>query len=195
MSKPLLTKKNSVLLICFVLIIVSSGLYCFNKFYLEKRPLSYIQAIDKVYNSNLDGMSVLICKSTNLHGSDARPYNTAAGNRKDNFSANSRDGVTLWSAKQIFLSAKTLKVLRSGSPDILSPKENDFYVIQTFQDYYGKRQNNIHYLNMFVNPNNYHIFIPKEYYEPDVLMNSSVEYIEYQPNEIIKNLIDDLIKI
>lgn len=195
MSKPLLTKKNFVLLICFVLIIVSSGLYCFNKFYLENRPLNYIQAIDKVYSSNLEGMSVIVCKSTDLHGIDAKPYNLAAGNIKDNFSENTKDGVRLWSAKQLFLSVKTLKVVKNGMPDILSPKEKEYFVIQTCHDYLGKDQNKINYLNMFVDAANYHIFIPKEYYEPNVLINSSVEYIEYEPNEIIKNLIDDLIKI
>lgn len=192
MSKSRGKSKLVIILIC-VCIVLFSGWAYLNNVFTEKKPLSYQQAIDKVYCSDISGMATVISKVADLHGNDAKPYNVATGNKDDNFSANNKDGVKLWSSKQLFLSLKTLKIVREGLPEILAPQKGEYYVIQTNQDYYGKNKTDIYYLSLFVNSKNYHIYIPKDYYEPNKLQNLSTDFIEYEPNEIIKNLIDDIL--
>jgi hypothetical protein len=159
-----------------------------------KKPLTYINAIDKVYSSKIDGMVFSIFKTSNLYGRNAKILFTGGGNKENNFSVNSKEGVKLWETKQLFLSIKGLKILREGIPDILEPQETAYYMIQTNQDFYGKDDvQGIYYLALYVNTQNYHIYMPKGYYEPNKLLNLTTEYIEYEPNDITKKLINDII--
>lgn len=159
-----------------------------------KNPLTYINAIDKVYNSNIHGIAVCLSKTDNLNGGNAEPIFSVVGNKDDNFSEHSKEGGKLWEAKQLFLSIKSLKVVKEGLPEILEPQETVNYIIQTNQDFYGKdATKDIYYLALYVNSKNYHIYIPKNYYEPNKLLNPSTEYVEYEPTEITTKLINDII--
>lgn len=185
-------KKKQLLGIAFTLIIILFSSIYINRVY--KKPLTYINAIDKVYSSKINGMVFNIFKTNNLYGRDSEILFVEGGNRENNFSANSKEGVKLWETKQLFLSIKSLKALREGLPEMLEPQETDYYIIQTNQDFYGKdAAKGIYYLALYVNPQNYHIYMPKDYYEPNKLQNSITEYIEYEPNEITKKLINDII--
>jgi hypothetical protein len=187
-------KKKYVLGIVIALLIIILGLTYINIIKAYKTPLTYIIAIDKVYNSNINGMAVGLLKANNLNGKDAELIFTAAGNKDDNFSANIKEGVKLWEAKQLFLSIKSLKVVKEGLPEILQPQETVNYIIQTNQDFYGRdATKGIYYLALYVNSKNYHIYIPKDYYEPNKLLNLTTEYVEYEPNEITKKLVNDII--
>jgi hypothetical protein len=178
-------------------IAVTSIIILFSSIYINrvyKKPLTYINAIDKVYSSNINGMVFNIFKANNLYGRNAEILFVGGGNKENNFSANSKEGVKLWETKQLFLSIKSLKALRDGLPEILGPQETVYYIIQTNQDFYGRdATQGIYNLALYVNPQNSHIYMPKGYYEPNKLLNLTTEYIEYEPNEITKKLIKDII--
>lgn len=185
-------RKKQLLGISFISIIILTGSVYINRVY--KKPLTYINAIDKVYSSNINGMVFSIFKTSNLYGGNAEILFVGGGNKENNFSANSKEGVKLWETKQLFLSIKSLKILKGGMPEILEPQETVYYIIQTNHDFYGNdAAQGIYYLALYVNPQNYHIYMPKDYYEPSKLLNSITEYIEYEPNEITKKLINDII--
>jgi hypothetical protein len=186
-------KKHALVTAIALLIVIFNLTYTYiNKTY--NKPLTYINAIDRVYNSNIKGMAVLLFKTDNLYGRNAEIILSAAGNKDDNFSANSKEGVKLWEAKQLFLNIKSLKVVKKGLPEILQPQETVNYIIQTNQDFYGKDAiKGIYYLSLYVNSKNYHIYIPQNYYEPNKLLNLTTEYVEYEPNEITKKLVNDII--
>lgn len=185
-------RKKQLLGIAFIsIIILFSSIY---SNWVYKKPLTYINTIDKVYSSNISGMVFIISKTKNLYGRNAEILFAGGGNKENNFSANSKEGVKLWETKQLFLSIKSLKALREGLPEILEPQETVYYMIQTNQDFYGRDANqDIYSLALYVNPQNSHIYIPKGYYEPNKLLNLTTEYIEYEPNEITKKLINDII--
>jgi hypothetical protein len=185
-------KKKQLLGIVFTFIIILfSSTYIIREY---KKPLTYVSAIDKVYSSNINGMVFNIFKTSNLHGRNAEILFVGGGNKENNFSDNSEEGVKLWETKQLFLNIKSLKILREGLPEVLEPQETAYYIIQTNQDFYGKdADKGIYYLALYVNPQNYHIYMPKDYCEPNKLLNFTTEYIEYEPNEIIKKLINDII--
>jgi hypothetical protein len=185
-------KKKQLLGIAFASIIILLGSIYINRVY--KKPLTYINAIDKVYSSKINGMVFNIFKTNNLYGRNAEILLVGGGNKDNNFSANSKEGVKLWETKQLFLSIKSLKALREGFPEMLETQETEYYIIRTNQDFYGRdAAQGIFYLALCVNPQNYHIYMPKAYYEPDKLPNITTEYIEYEPNEITKKLINDII--
>jgi hypothetical protein len=168
-------------------------IWYFNRPTLTPNKLDYFTAIDKVYNSDIKGMAVVISTTDNLHGSDARIYNSATGNKDNDFSVNSTDGVRLWAAKQLFISLKGLKVTREGLPEILKPNKGTYYMIQINAQYSGKSPDGINYLSLFVNSSNYHVYIPKEYYDSNRLVNLSIVYTEFDPNAVTKTLIKDII--
>lgn len=58
-----------------------------------------------------------------------------------------------------------------------------------------KKRTDVYYLNLSINSEDYHIYVPKNYYDPIHLMNNSVTYVEYEPNQFNKDLIDNIIKI
>lgn len=185
-------KKKQLLGILLVFIAVLLSYIYINK--VHKKPLTYMNAIDKVYSSNIDGMVFNIFRTSNLYGRKAEILFVGGGNKENNFSANSKEGVKLWETKQLFSSIKNLKILRKDLPEILEPQVNEYYIIQTNQDFYGKDANQgIWQLALYVNPKNYHIYIPKDYYEPSKLQELTTVYIEYEPNEITKKLITDII--
>ncbi|ERI90318.1 hypothetical protein HMPREF1982_03921 [Clostridiales bacterium oral taxon 876 str. F0540] len=69
---------------------------------------------------------------------------------------------------------------------------NQFFL--SIQDFYGKDANKgIYDLALYVDSKNYHIYIPKIYCEPYKLVNLTTEYVEYEPTEITKKLINDII--
>lgn len=184
-------KKMSVIrLLCFIGILIF-GWYFYKGIASEKNAVNYLKAIDKVYNSDIIGMSLVVLKSSDLHGKDVEIHLSAVGNKENNFSNDSEEGVRLWAAKQLFSSIKSLKVVREGSPELLEPKENEYYMIHTNHDF--SVGSHIYYLSLFVNPKNYHIYLPKEYYEPQKLIDFSAIYVEYEPNEVTKKLIDDIV--
>lgn len=187
-------KKKRVLEIAIALSIFVLGLtYIYiNKAY--KTPVTYINTIDKVYNSNIGGMAVCIFKTYNLYSRDAELIFAATGNKDNNFSADSKEGVKLWEAKQLFLNIKDLKVVKEGLPQMLQSEETVNYIIQTNQEFYVKDvSKGVYYLELYVNSENYHIYLPKNYYEPNELLNLTTKYVEYEPNEITKKLINDII--
>ena len=140
-------------------------------------------------------MAVGVSKSNNFYGRNDELLFTETGNKENNFSANTEGGVKLWESKQLFLSIKNLTVLREGLPEILEPLETECYLILTNHDYYGKDATfGIRYLALYVNSENYHIYLPKDYYEPNKLQNHPTVYLEYEPNEITRRLIDDIIQ-
>jgi hypothetical protein len=187
-------KKKHVLESAIILLIIILGLTYIYINRSHKDTLTYINAIDNVYDSNINGMVVSIIKTNNLYGRNAELISTVGGNKDNNFSANNKEGVKLWEAKQLFLSVKSLKVVRKGLPEILQPEEISNYIIQTNQDFYGKdATKGIYYLALYINSKNYHIYIPKSYYEPSKLLNVTTEYVEYEPNEITKKLVNDII--
>ena len=187
-------KKRYSLGIVLISIIILCGLFFINR--VHKKPLTYINAIDKVYNSNMRGMALGVCKSNNFYRRNEEILFSETGNKKNNFSANSKGGVKLWETRQLFLSIKNLKVLREGMPEILEPQETEYYLILTNHDYDGKDSTlGIYYLALYVNSKNYHLYLPKGYYEPSKLLNLSTVYVEYEPNEITKKLINDIIAI
>jgi hypothetical protein len=173
------------------IIILLGSIYVYR---INKKPLTYINAINKVYSSNISGMVFNIFKTNNLYGRNEEIIFVGGGNKENNFSADSKEGVKLWETKQLFLSIENLKVLRKGMPEILEPHDTVYYMIQTNQDFYGRDSDlGIYSLALFVNPENYHIYLPRDYYEPIKLRNLTTEYIEYESNEIVKKLINDII--
>jgi hypothetical protein len=184
--------KKQLLGVSFIFMIILLSSIYINK--EHQKPLTYINAIDKVYSNNISGMVVSVFKASNLYGKNAEVLLVGSGNKENNFSANSKEGVKLWETKQLLLSIKSLKILREGLPGILEPRETSYYIIQTNQGFYGKdAAQTINYLAIYVNPQNYHIYMPKDYYEPNKLLSLTTEYIEYEPNEITKKLINDII--
>ena len=178
-------------------IVISSFILCLTFMYINKKymtPVTYIDVIDEVYNSNINGMSILIFKTDNLSGRDAELIFSASGNKDNNFSANSKDGIKLSEAKQLFLNIKSLKVVKEGLPEMLQSEKTVNYIIQTNQEFYGKDvSKGVYSLSLYINSENYHIYLPKNYYEADKLLNLTTQYVEYEPNETIKNLINDII--
>lgn len=186
-------KRNYALGLAFILIVVFAVAIYFNR--AGKKTLSYIKAIDKVYNSKMSGMALIGLRTSNLYGTDAEIIFSETGTMDNNFSANSEVGVKLWEAKQLSLNIKNLKVLNEALPEFFEKLGNEYYIIQTNHAYYGKdAANGLYYLTLFVNSKDYHIYVPKDYYEPNKLLNSSTVYIEYEPNEIVKKLVNDIIK-
>jgi hypothetical protein len=189
-------KSKNIVLLLFIAVVLIVTIFVANKYNgpsSEKGKMLYTEAINKVYQSNITGMAVVVCKTSNLSGNDAAIFLSAAGNKDNGFSANNAEGVKIWSAKQLFMQIQNLKALREGSSDTIGKGPAEYYIIQTNNDYLGK-QTEIRYLDLFVNPDNYHIFMPKDYYEPDKLKDINTTYVEYEPNEITKMLIDNILK-
>jgi hypothetical protein len=190
--KQVIVKKKQLLGILLVLLAVLLSYIYINK--IHRKPLTYINAIDKVYSSNINGMVFNIFRTNNLYGRKAEILFVGGGTKENDFSAYSKEGVKLWETKQLFSSIKNLKTLRVELPEKFEPQQNGYYMIQTNQDFYGKDDNQgIWQLALYVNPKNYHIYIPKDYYEPSKLQEITTEYIEYESNEITKKLITDII--
>ena len=184
-------KNKKVVLEIFVIILIIIGCFIVLHFYnnSNKKSITYLNAIETVYGSEVKGMALTIGKTTDLHANNVEPYNTALGSIEDNFSSNSRDGVKLWAAKQMFLSLGSLKVIKDDYAEGLINGKADLYLIQTNQDFADKKEHEIRYIYMFLNASNYHVFIPNNYCEPKDLINYSDKYIEYEPNEITRTLI------
>ena len=185
-------KNKKVVLEIFVIILIIIGCFIVLHFYnnSSKKSITCLKAIENVYSSEIAGIALTICKTTDLRASIADPYYVVTGCKEDNFSTNSRDGVKLWAAKQMFLSLGGLKVIKDDYAEGLIKGNADLYLIQTNQDFADKKEHEIRYIYMFLNASNYHVFIPKNYCEPKDLINYSDKYIEYEPNEITKTLID-----
>lgn len=187
-------KKRYLIGLSIILIIIIGGITFINR--AQKKPLTYMNAIEKVYNSNIRGMAVGVSRADNFYRKNEELLLTEAGSKENNFSTDSQSQVKLWEAKQLFLNIKDLKLLREGVPEILAPQNTEYYLILTNQDYDGKDTKlNIYYLELYVNSKNYHIYLPKDYIEPDKLLNTPAVYMEYEPNEITKKLINDIIAI
>lgn len=191
-------KSLAVVISCAVLILLFGWIYNSrhsDKVTLGNKPVSYLNAIEKVYASDIKGMAVEINKVDNLQARNPQIYNVATGNNENDFSANSVEGEKLKSTKQLFLQLKRLKVLNEGASEVIAPNQDLYYMIQTNHDYDGKNRTDIYYLNLFVNPKTYGIYQPKSYYGPDELQKISTTYIEYEPDEEARNLINAILKI
>ena len=185
-------KNKKVVLEIFVIILIIIGCFIVLYFYnnSNKKSITCLNAIEDVYSSEIQGTAVTIYKTTDLHANNAEPYNMAVGNKEDNFSSNKRDGVKLWAAKQMFLILGSLKVIKDDYAEGLIKGNKNLYLIQANQDFADKKEHEIRYIYMFLNASNYHVFIPKNYCEPKDLINYSDKYLEYEPNEITRTLID-----
>ncbi|ERI92742.1 hypothetical protein HMPREF1982_02149 [Clostridiales bacterium oral taxon 876 str. F0540] len=186
-------KKKHALKIVIALLIIILGLIYINVNREYKPALTYIDAIEKVYNSNIHGMSIGVFKTEDLYDENVEIIYTATGDKYNNFSENSKEGVKIWEVKQLFLNIKSLKVVKEGLPKI--PKSQDMvnYIIESNQDFSGKdTDKGIYHLTVYVNSKNYHIYIP-HYYESNNSLNQVAEYVEYEPNEITKKLVNDII--
>lgn len=189
----MMKKKRYTLGLVLVLIVIVFGMIYING--LDKKQLSNIEAINKIYSRNISGMGLGVGRTSNLHGRDIYDFISETGNKDNNFSADSQGGVRLSAARQLFSSIKNLKVLNEALPEFFEKPGNEYYTIQTHYDYYGKdTTGGLYYLTLFVNTNNYHIYISKDYYEPNKLLKLSTIYVEYEPNEITKKLVNDIVK-
>jgi hypothetical protein len=191
-----LKKSNVFGVLCVLVVVLIGWLVYSNKIVVQRNPMSYLEAIDKVFSSNISDMSVVVYKTTNLQGSDSDIYKVAAiGNKADNFSANTKEGVKLWSTKQLFLSLKDLN-MHTGTPGMFEAKVNDYYIIHINQvNETGKaNQTGISELYLFVDPKTNHIYIPENYYDSNKLRTVGTPYIKFEPNEITKKLINDVLE-
>jgi hypothetical protein len=185
-------KKSIIIVLAFSIAAALFGAL-YNK-RLVKEDLTYIEAIEEVFGRDISGMSVVVGRLPGLKFSEGYILNSASGNRENNFSADNEDGVTLWEAKQLFLNIKELIAVREGLPQVLAPEAKEYYFVQTSQDYYGEETTGIYYLGLFVDSTNYHIYIPKNSDASNELLKSPTVYVEYEPNEITKKLINDIIR-
>ncbi len=190
-------KNKKVVLEIFITILIIIGCITALHFYNNSnmKSITCLNAIENVYSSEIEGIALTIGKIADLRASNVEPYNIATGNKEENFSANSSDGVKLWAAKQMFLSLGSLKVIKNDFPEGLIKGVGDLYLIQTNQDFADKKEHDIKCIYAFVKASNYHVFIPENYCEPQELINYSGKYIEYEPNEITKTLFDLILEI
>lgn len=189
----MITKKYYFIWI--IIIIMVSFIVLLNSKTVRNEPLSYKQAIDKVYANKISGMALSVCKAVDLTGKNEEFFFSETGNINNNFSEDSEAGVKLWEAKELFSSIDGLKIISEGLPGVYGQGKK-YYIIQTRYDFFGKDvTNEIYRLKVFVDIDNYHLFIPKYYNDSTKLPSSSTVYVEYKPNEIVKKLVKDIIDI
>lgn len=197
-SKEMKDKKRIIISILTLALILLAWNFYENgdsKIIWGNKRVEYLKVIDKVFRYDFSGMAVVISKSSNLHGRDSESYYISTGSKENNFSANTDDGNRLSSAKELFLNLKNMKVIKEGITDTFNIAENNYYLVQINLDYFGKKRTDVYYLDAFVNSENYHIYIPKDYCEPIQLLNNSVIFVEYEPDTGTKELIDNIIKL
>lgn len=185
-------KNKKVVLEISITILIIIGCFIALHFYNNSNKITTtsLNAIETVYSSKIEGIALTVCKTHDLHANNAEPYYIVTGSKEDDFSKNSSDGVKLWAAKQMFLSFESLKAIKNDFPEGIIKGTRDLYLLQTNQDFADKKEHDIKYVYAFVNASNYHVFVPDNYCEPKDLFNYSGKYIEYEPTEITKTLID-----
>ncbi len=184
-------------ILTLILILLVRNLYKngYTKVIWGNKRIEYLKVIDKVFRYDFSGMAVVISKSSNLHGRDSEYYYVSTGSKENNFSANTDDGNRLSSAKELFLNLKNMRVIKEGLTETFNITENNYYLIQINLDYFGKKRTDVYCLDVFVNSENYHIYLPKNYCEPLKLLDNSVVFVEYEPDIRTKELIDSIIKL
>lgn len=185
----------SILTLILILLVWNYYESGYTKVVWGNKRVVYLKVIDKVFRYDFSGMALVISKSSNLHGRESEPYYVSTGSKENNFSANTDDGNRLSSAKELFLNLKNLRVIKEDLTDSFNTTENKYYLIQINLDYLGKKRTDVYYLDIFVNSENYHIYIPKNYYEPIQLLNNSIIFVEYEPDARTKELIDSIINL
>lgn len=185
-------KKKYILLLAFCIVITLFGVIYKDK--IVKKDVTYLEAIDEVFSRSINGMSVIIVKVPTLNAKNGDILRSTAANKENNFSADSEDGVLLWEAKQLFLNIKDLEAIREVMSQQLEKESKGYYIVQTAQDYDGDRKIGLHHLTLFIDADNYHIYVPQNYDESNPISIEPTLYIEYKSNEITKKLINDIIK-
>ncbi|WP_055667730.1 hypothetical protein [Desnuesiella massiliensis] len=159
------------------------------------KRVNYLKVIDKVLKYDFSGMALVIYKVPDLYERDIENYYASAGNKEDNFSENTPDGNRLRSAKELFLNLKNLKVIKERITDISDSADKKYYLIQINLDYADRGRTDVYYLNLFINVEDYHAYIAKDYYEPNKLLNNSIIFVEYEPDQKTKDLIHKIINL
>lgn len=180
--------------IIFITIISITMVVLIYLMFFQNNQITCIEAIEKVYSEEIEGMSVVVFKDVNFEGSTSTGeiYDAATGSVENDFSLSSFAGVKLWSVKQLLLGLKDLKVVNEESIEI-AILESKFYLIMVNQDYLKSNKNDIHQLYFWMDSETYNVFVPKHYISYDKFLIGNYECIEYEGNQVTKNLLNDII--
>lgn len=191
-NKRIIIVMGLILLILLVRNCIDNG---YTEVLVGNKRVNYLKVIDRVLKYDFSSIALVIYKVPNLYGRDIENYYASAGNKEDNFYENTPDGNRLRSAKELFLNLKNLKVIKERITDISDSADRKYHLIQINLDYADKKRTDVYYLNLFINVENYHVYIAKDYYEPSKLLNNSIIFVEYEPDQKTKDLIHKIINL